>query len=189
MKKLYLLLVMSSLALGGCAGISRQLEFTDTSSHSLVFGYLDTEKSPCNLDYIEYQQVSPAIEKPFYYMRIDHEAFYREDFVTPGSFKLYQYGGSPRSIFTNISRYDMKFPEEGYGFSIRQPGRLYYIGSYKVVQKGDFFASDSYLVRLDHPNQLEVLQMILPDAKGTTWEPIIENAITRLGGRPLAPQN
>ncbi len=120
-------------------------------------------------------------------MRIDGKAFYREDFVTPGSFQLNEYGGSPRSLFTNVSQYDMKFPDQGYTFTLNQAGRIYYIGSYKVIQKGDFFASDSYLERLDHPNQLEVLQMILPDAKGSPWEPIIENAIRILSTRPSAP--
>lgn len=178
-------LFLSAVVLGclGCAGLSKQLEFTDTAAHSLVFGYLDTEKSPCNLDYIEYKQLSPAIEKPFYYMRIDQKAFYREDFVVPGAFQLYEYGGSPRAIFTNVSQYNMKFPEQGYNFSITQPGKLYFLGSYRVVEKGDFFASSSYLERVDRPNQLEVLQMIQPQAAGTPWAAVIANAIRILSAR------
>ena len=177
MKWFVLCLSLVVLAAMGCAGLSKQLEFTDTASHALVFGYLDTDKSPCNLNYIEYQQTYPAIEKSFYYMRIDEKAFYREDFVVPGRFKLYEYGGSPHAIFTNVSQYNMKFPEQGYDFTITQPGRLYYIGSYRVVEKGDFFASDSYLERIEHPNQLEVLRMIQPDAVGTPWANVIANAI------------
>ena len=177
MKKFFLLLFLGSFLSMGCAGLSKQLEFTDTSSHALVFGYLDTEKSPCNLDFIEYQQVSPAIDKPYYYMRIDKKAFYREDFVAPGSFKLYQYGGHPRSIFSGVSEYDMSFPDTGFGFSIKDPGKIYFLGSWRVVDKGDFFTSNNQIEPLDHPNELEVLQMILPDAVGSPWEPVIQNAI------------
>ncbi|HVZ79962.1 MAG TPA: hypothetical protein VHE12_04075 [bacterium] len=182
----WFLLFLSSVILVcvGCAGLSKELEFTDTASHALVFGYLDTDKSPCNLNYIEYQQTYPAIEKPFYYMRIDQKAFYREDFTVPGRFKLAEYGGSPHAIFTNVSQYNMKFPEQGYDFTITQPGRLYFLGSYRVVEKGDFFASDSYLERVDRPNQLEVLQMIQPNAANTPWAPIIANAIRILSSRP-----
>jgi hypothetical protein len=187
MKRFYLLLVLGLLPLVymGCAGISRELEFTDTSSHAFVFGYLDVDKSPCHLDYIEYKQLAPAIEKPYYYMRIDNGAFYREDLVTPGSFQLYQYGGSPKSLFTNVSQYNIEFPDQGYTFSLQQPGRLYYIGSYRVFEEGGLFSSKTYLERIDHPNQLEVLQMILPDAKGSPWEQIILNTIRILGGRPV----
>lgn len=184
MKGFILLLATVGLITIGCAGLSKQLEFTDTTAHSFVFGYLDTEKSPCNLDWIQYKQLSPAIEKPYYYMRIDGKAFYREDFTVPGSFILSEYGGSPRSLFSGVSQYEMKFPETGYNFTITQPGRLYFIGSYRVVQKGDFFASDSFLERVEHPNQLEVLQMIQPNAAGTPWAATIANAIRILSSRP-----
>jgi hypothetical protein len=116
-------------------------------------------------------------------MRIDHKAFYREDFAAPGAFTLTEYGGSPRSLFSGVSQYQMKFPDN-YSFKVNQAGKIYFLGSYRVVQKGDFFASDSYLERMDHPNELEVLQMILPNAVGSPWEPLIENAIRALGGRP-----
>jgi hypothetical protein len=77
----------------------------------------------------------------------------------------------------------MKFPEQGYNFTITQPGKLYFLGSYRVVEKGDFFASDSYLERVDRPNQLEVLQMIQPQAAGTPWAAVIANAIRILSAR------
>jgi hypothetical protein len=188
MKLFYGLLLISSYFIVGCVGLSKQLEFTDTQSHSLVVGYLETDKTPANMDLVEYKQVTPASDKPYYYFRVDKNVFYREDFFAPGRYKLYQFIGHPRSIFTQISEYDIAFPDN-FNFNVGQPGKVYFLGSYKGTQVGGDLFSTGHVEyqRLEHPSELEVLQMILPDAIGSTWEPVIQNAIAALSGQPAAP--
>jgi hypothetical protein len=181
MMRLTLSLALACFLSMGCAGLKKQLEFSDTQSKALVFGYLDIDKSPCNLDWLEYKQLYPAIDKPFYYMRVDNGAFYREDFVAPGAAELSAFGGSGRGFFKAGTQYNLKFPG-GNGFRIDQPGRIYFIGSFRVVDKSGLFNTEVYIEKIERPTQLEVLQLVLPNAVGTAWEPIIRDAIRRLGG-------
>lgn len=174
-------LALMAVGLSGCAGLSQKLEYGDTQK-SLLIGYFDVEKSPCNLHWIEFEQVAPDVERPFFYMRIDQGVFYREDLSTPGAFQLTAFGGSGRGFLKGGTQYKIRFPAGQYGFSINRPGGVYFLGSYRIYEKGDFFASDTYLERVSHPTELEVLRMVLPNAVGTPWEPIIQNAIRAQGG-------
>jgi hypothetical protein len=184
MKRFYLLLILGSYFCVGCAGMNPHLEFTDTESHSLVVGYLETDKTPSTMDTVEYKQTSPASDKPYYYMRVDKNLFYREDFTAPGSYKLYQYIGHARTIFTAVSEYDISFPDE-FTFNVGKPGKIYFLGSFKgTLVGGDIFSTGHVeYERLAHPTELEVLQMMLPDAAASPWEPVIQNAIAALGGK------
>jgi hypothetical protein len=183
MKRFLLLAGLAGLLNTGCAGISKQLEFNDTTSHSLVVGYLDMEKAPSHLHWLEYKQVSPASEAPYYYMRLDNGLFYREDLVTPGGFQLHKFGGMGRGFFNGNTRYILSFPGQGYSFGLKQPGKVYFLGAYKVFEQGDFFASQIYLEKLDRPNQLDCLEMLLPNTVGTAWEPIVQRTIQALKAR------
>lgn len=182
MKKIGILLVLMALLNFGCAGFSRNLEFNSVATGAFVFGYIDTKDMPCNMDWIEYKQVLPSVEKPYFYFRTDKGAFYREDLV-PGSFQLADFGGRGKPflfIFPSNTNIDVSFPVQDSGFRVKEAGRFYYLGSYKAKDKGDFFKADFHVEPIEHPNEREVLEMILPRAKGNPWEPLIEQKIEQL---------
>jgi len=179
MKKSLLLAALAGLLNTGCAGISKQLEFNDTAAHSLIFGYLDMEKAPCHMHWVEYKQLAPPSETPYYSTRIDNGLFYREDIAAPGTFQLVNFGGFGRGFFNGNTKYILKFPT-GYTFRAKAPGQIYFLGAYKVYEKGDFFSSEIFLDKMEHPNQRECLEMLLPNAVGTAWEPLIQRQIRSL---------
>ncbi len=181
MKRFAGLWVLMSVLLAGCGGISPHLEDNTVSTGCFVFGYVDMGKAPCNLDWFEYKQVLPPVKDSVFDFRTYKGAFYREDFI-PGSFELVDFGGrgKPFLIFPSNDYYTFKLPVQESGFRIHQTGRVYYVGSYKMTSKGDFFVQNYDVEEIQHPNELELLQVILPNAQGNPWEPLIQQRIAQL---------
>jgi hypothetical protein len=114
-------------------------------------------------------------------MRHDKGAFYNET-IEPGSYQLSGLGGRGKGflIFASNDIYKFTFPAQAEGIRASQAGKLYYIGSYKLMSKGDLFSQTYYIVPSKSPTPKEILEMILPHAKGNQWEPLIERRIKEL---------
>lgn len=189
MKNFYLLLFLGSILTIGCAGTFKQTQLSNSQSHALVFGYIGTDKSPCYLDYIKYKQILPTGNDKYFSMRVDENLFYRECFDAPTSIQLCQFGGRPK-VFSSITQCDISLPSDRFKCEIKEPGKLYFLGSYRAVQK-DANLQDSKSVGLEVlviPTELDVLQMLLPDVSGTPWEPIVKNEIQTLNNSPQKHQ-
>ena len=181
MKRFYLLLVLASIFTIGCGGISKQLETNDPGSTSLVYGHIDMGKAPCELGWLDLKQVLPVTDKPYWHVRIDKGAFYDET-IRPGSYQMSGLGGAGKGflIFSSNTVYTFNFPVQTEGFRVDQPGKLHYLGSWKITSKGDFFSSSYSIVPTASPTEKEILEIVLPRSKGTQWEGMIQRRIRKL---------
>jgi hypothetical protein len=168
----------SVLALAACgSGMSPQMEDQKDPDCSLVYGYIDMTNGPCWLQWFYLHQVLPKTEKPFFNFRVDEGAFYAE-FVVSGSYQLHELGGWGSWPNGNTS-YNFLFPKQAEGLRIEKPG-LYYIGSYKMKDLGNFFKSKYDIELAETPSEREVLSKVLPHAKGTIWEERIRQRLETL---------
>ncbi len=64
---------------------------------------------------------------------------------------------------------------------IDEPG-IYFMGAFEYVEIDTaWYKQDSYdLVRVDSPTEKQVLETLLPDAKGTSWESRIRKRLREL---------
>lgn len=152
-------------SLAACGGLSRDLDEPKDPERSMVYGYVDMSDGPCWMDWFAMKQVLPKVEKPYYYFRIDDGAFYAE-YVPLGSFQLSEFGGK-KTLGSTL--YTFRFPQQLEGLRIEKPG-LYFIGSFKMKDEGNLFKSKYDIDLAEKPTEREILEKILPHAKGTAWE-------------------
>lgn len=151
---------------------------------SLVYGYLDMSEAPTPLGWMEFRQVAPRTERPFYQMRVYEGVFYMEKF-TPGVYVMGEFGGERR----DGQHLTYALPRSGPAvrLSIGTPG-LYFVGAYKYrpVTENGVRVGRFEIDKRGAPSEAEVLARILPFARGTDWEQRIQE---RLGaaqaGRPV----
>jgi len=181
MKPFLMLLVLLIAVNGiiGCAGSFKQL--ANPQSDALVVGYLGTDKSPCYLDYLKYKQTLPNGKEKNSSMLLNGQIFYAEFSDIPGSVKLTQFGGHPR-VFSSVDRCDISFPNDAFKFEIKEPGKIYFLGAIRAIQKEpNIHNADSvHLEVLEFPDESEVLQMLLPTVLGTKWESVVKSEIQSL---------
>lgn len=151
-------------ACGG--GLPREMEEPKGPDVSLVYGYVDMTDGPCWMSWFNMKQVLPKAEKPYWYFRILDGAFYAE-YIPLGSFQLSEFGGADSWPGNTI--YTFKFPQQLEGLRIEKPG-LYYLGAFKFKDEGSFFKSKYEIDLAKTPTEREVLEKILPYAKGTQWD-------------------
>jgi hypothetical protein len=86
-----LLLLGALLACGG--GLSKKLDQPESPDASFIYGYIDMKDAPTGVDWVEFEQVAPQVEKRFLGMRVDDGIFYNEQFPR-GSFVLSGFGST-----------------------------------------------------------------------------------------------
>jgi len=165
----------SALLLAACGGLSKQMEEPKDSDRSLVYGYVDMEDGPCPLDWFNMKQVLPKVEEPYWGFRTADGAFYAE-YIPLGSFQLWSFGGA--KTFGNTF-WTFKFPQQLPGLRIEKPG-LYFVGSFRMKDEGNFFKSKYDIDLADKPTEREVIEKILPYAKGTEWDDWLRRRLKEL---------
>ncbi|HKI98596.1 MAG TPA: hypothetical protein VKB51_09010 [bacterium] len=152
---------------------------------SLVFGYLDMSDAPTPLGWIEFRQVSPVTQTPFYQMRVDNGVFYMEKFP-PGVFLMGEFGGD-RPDGKHLA-YTLPRTSPAVRVTISKPG-LYFVGAYKYrpVRDAGGTTGRFEIDALSAPSAKEVLARMLPYARGTVWEQRIQSRLNgdkTSGGAP-----
>jgi len=169
--------VAAALFLSACGGgMSQQMEEPKDSDRSIVFGHIDMKNGPCWLHWFNMKQVLPKVEKPYYWFRIDEGTFYAE-YIPLGSFQLSEFGGD--GSWPSNTRYTFRFPQQLEGLRLEKPG-IYYIGSFKMTDEGSFFKSKYDIELAQTPSEREVIEKILPRAKGTQWEERLKRRLEEL---------
>jgi hypothetical protein len=165
----------SVLLLAACGGLSKQMEEPKDSDRSLVYGYVDMTDGPCWMDWFSMKQVLPKVEKPYLGFRVCDGAFYAE-YIPLGSFQLSHFGGT-KTLGNTI--YTFNFPQQLPGLRIEKPG-LYYVGAFKMKEEGNFFKSKYDIDLAEKPTEREVIEKILPYAKGTEWDDWLRRRLKEL---------
>jgi hypothetical protein len=163
----------------------KRLDAPANDQQSLVFGYLDMGDAPTPLGWMEFRQVSPVTQTPFYQMRVDRGVFYMEKFP-PGVFVLGEFGGERRD--GKHLAYALPRTSPAVRVVIREPG-LHFVGAFRYrAVKSDGAPSGRFeMDALSDPSEAEVLRQILPFASGTPWEQRIQ-ARLHGGPEPAAPR-
>src|SRR5262245_59700014 len=170
-------LVAAVLALTACGGgLSQQMENPKDAEVSLICGYIDMQDGPCWLHWFNLKQVLPKVDKPYYWFRIDEGTFYAE-YIPLGSFQLSEFGGD--GSWPSNTRYTFKFPQQMEGLRLEKPG-LYYLGSFKMKDEGNFFKSKYDIDLAETPTERQILEKILLHAKGTEWEERLRKRLEEL---------
>jgi hypothetical protein len=162
--------VLLAGALVSCGmGSSTHLENPEREHVSFVYGYLDLEDAPTSLGWLDLERVAPRSDDRFYHMRIDEGVFYGE-FIDPGSYVLSGFGGGG-TMFSQRTVYNVSLQQTPFKLIVDKPG-VYFVGSWKYrdVETGMFEAAKYDLEETAKPTALEVIERILPHAKGTTWD-------------------
>jgi len=159
--------LLAAAALSACGGgLPQQMENQKDPETSLIVGHIDMKDGPCWLHWFSMKQVMPKVEKPYFNFRIDEGTFYAE-YIPLGSFQLSDFGGD--GSWPSNTRYTFRFPQQLQGLRLEKPG-IYYLGSFKMTDEGNFFKSKYDIELAKTPSERDVLEKILPHAKGTDWE-------------------
>ena len=153
----------------------KRLDPPANDQQSLVFGYLDMSQAPTGLGWMEFRQVAPRTDTPFYQMRVHEGVFYMEKFP-PGVFVMGEFGGERRD--GKHLAYALPRSSPAVRVVIEQPG-LHFVGAYRyrVVKQDGQQVGRFEIDALPTLSAAEVLQRILPYARGTPWEPRIQAEI------------
>lgn len=179
-------LLFLAINLSAC-GLSKHVDEQMNPNTALVFGYIDTANAPSNLKWAQARQLKTDSMEPYKAFRADDGMFYLEN-LGMGSYKMTTFGGSG-FIFMSYGQcigtknYSYEFPSddpkfEKLAFRLSKPG-LYYAGSYKIVKaKNNLFKENDYaFVKLESPDERELLKRLLPHAEGTKWQALIKKRL------------
>ncbi len=147
---------------------------------SLVYGYIDMDEAPTNVDIVTIRQYKPKPIDNKPYRSVDAvSGMFWYDQLVPGSYQLVEFGGSScwKNMAANYSMQD--FSQNETALVIAKPG-LYYMGAYKYRKVGGFFSNKFSIDRVDNPSEKEVLQRMLKYSKDTQWEAMIKKRIGML---------
>jgi hypothetical protein len=173
-------LLVFALTLSGCGGGVKAFVKSVEEEESLVFGHLDMDEAPTNLDWVSMKRLRPVSKTPYYSFGIDGSMFYRTH-TPPGTYKFESFGGS--SVLRNAD-YKFKFPDQGKGEMDRviSSTGLYYVGSYKFkrVKTGFFEQGKFSLEKVDKPSEKELLMKLLEKAQHPSWKAVIQKRIGEL---------
>ncbi len=175
-------LIVVAFALGGCADqrLIRE-DKDDLASASLVFGYVDMEDAPTNLDWFSIRQVLPKTDQPYWNAAIDEGMFWGSHFK-PGAYQMNSFGGFSRWRNTNFS---FELPQqyaENFRFKIDNKPGIYFMGSYKYkdVKTGFFEQGKFDFVAVKSPTERELLERLLKFTDSKTWEARIRKRLQEL---------
>jgi hypothetical protein len=175
-------LIFITALLHGCGGgLSKMVKEQDSPDTALLFGYIDMDDAPSNLESVSLRQYAAKDGEPYIPMRADGEGlFYREN-VPKGSYGLYTFGGRGWTLGCGSfmkQRYYYNFPDEGFKYSqfrLANSGP-FFLGSYKMKKiKGKYEFEDA-----DSPTEKELLTRLLAYTGGTKWENVIKKRLKQL---------
>lgn len=173
-------LIVAALAASGCGSTPEITPPEDKESTSLVFGHLDMSDAPSDLDWVWMKRMRPVTDTPYFSFWTVDGTFFRGN-VPPGTYKFTKFGG--HSGWKNTT-YNYNFPDQGKGELDRQVGSngLYYVGSWRYKKiKTSFWKPDQFdLERVKSPTERELLERMLPYAKGAHWRGMIERRLREL---------
>lgn len=174
-RNLFVLLSFAILVVG-CAGPAPFTEARD--GRSLVVGHIDMEEAPSDLDWLSLRQVAPKTDKPYWGTWTREGTFFHHN-IPVGSFQVDSFGG--RAWNTD---YEYEVPRQaGADMRLRidEPG-IHFMGAFRYVEIDTaWYKPDAYdLARVDSPTEKQVLEALLPEAKGTSWELLIQKRLKEL---------
>lgn len=178
MKKILVFLLLLSVAL--LQGCTAHMANPENANASLVYGFIDMDKAPTNLDYAVLRQYKPkpVDDKPFWHAQ-GVEGMFWYDQLVPGSYQLVSFGGS--SWWRNAQfSYNMPNFEKNDTALVMKKSGLYYLGAYKYKKAGSFFNPKFEIDKLSSPTEKEMLAKLLPYSTGTQWEALIQKRLGEL---------
>lgn len=167
-----LLAAMLAVAVASCSappppGLDmRRLEPPVRWDVSMVVGYLDMDLAPTRLEWLEMRRISPPGGALFYQMRIHQGIFYMEKFP-PGVYELNEFGG--QGILRGQRVYRLPRQSPSLRIEIPAPG-IYFLGAWRYQPGGGPSRGGFTLGRIEEPRQSEIVERLLPFARGTAWE-------------------
>lgn len=189
----YFLIMLISVAVTSCTIFikirkSPELEERTDKNTILVVGYFDDSQSPFNIGWGDLKQIRPASDEPYKELRANDDGlFYLENLPT-GSYKLMSIEGREKGALST-QPWIVRLPEPSEDKAFRRtelrakkPG-VYFLGSYKLalMKKGGLFSDDKFeTTALKKPTEKQVLKKLLKQAKGTRWEKVIKQRISKL---------
>lgn len=160
--RLTILLLAITYLVGGCAfGGGGDPIDPKRKDLAVVFGYIDMEDAPGDLDWIKIKQYKT---KPDYYSLGAKEGIFWHVGVDMGSYQVEKFGTNPG--FWSRTSYSYNFGTAGRNQTarrIKKPG-VYYLGSYKYINEGskNWYSPDRFsMKKLKNPSEKELLIKIL----------------------------
>ncbi|AUX42654.1 uncharacterized protein SOCE26_040870 [Sorangium cellulosum] len=166
-------LVLSS----GACNPSPRIEDPTSPDHSFVFGHIDLEELPTEIDYVILRGWEGGEVTEFIRLRLDGGTFYAE-YVPRGTYFVSQLGSSHGFMRTSMGTYALSPEASPIWVVVDRPG-IYYMGSwrYRPVEANVFSPSEFALEPVSRPAPGELLQALLPHAEGTAWETRLRSAL------------
>ena len=177
--------VLLLLVMTGCSVRLRNVP----PDKSLAYIYLDLTEADVVPTWVTVKQISPSINKPYYYCGFirdknnKHAAVFWYDSLAPGTYQMSQFGGEGRLLLQR-TQIEFMMPETGRNETaivISRPG-TYFMGAYKYralsstwagfVGKGKFA-----LEPLATPSRVDALKELQPLAAGSSWEARINSEL------------
>lgn len=174
------IIIALAMLLSACGGNLMMKADSNPATNTLVFGYIDMDEAPAELDWFSIRQVLPKTDKPFWSLATDNGMYYNSFFVE-GAYQIDSFGGYSGWRKTN---YTFSFPRQNADigrFKIAKPG-LHFLGSYKFKKvKTGFFDPDKFDVELiNSPSERELLERLLKTAESKPWQDRIRKRIQEL---------
>ena len=145
--------------LQGCA-TGEEIEWgMDEPQNSLIYGYIDMDDAPTDMEWASLKQVQPPSETPYWNFLVEDGVFF-QPYPREGAYQLAAFGGS--SFLGGPHQYS--FPEYGNnsGIMIDKPG-FYFVGAFKYVEvdTGWLEADKFALEPTDSMSEVEILRLVL----------------------------
>lgn len=171
---------MIFILLTGCGGPN--MGKPETGNESLIIGYLDTSEAPGSFSGVTMKKIQPPDPQPYVSFWINDGLFLGAN-LKPGIYKMFNF--RTRTYLLENAIYTHPFPQNlknELDTKIERPG-IYYVGSwkYKLLAHNPWAHAVTYdLVPIEHPNELELLQRILPHSSDSYWTNMIRKRISEL---------
>lgn len=154
----FIISLLVTLMTAGCAGIPKDLQWTDTEKYSMVYGFIDAKFSWC--DFVDLKEPDRRVG-----FRVDKGLIYHEGIVSGRSYRIVGFGGG-RTVF--------HLPVQESGFYGGDRGTVQCVGYFGFEKKG----GNNYVNRL-MGNRVKMLELVLPHAKGNPWEANIRKQLEK----------
>ncbi len=152
------------LAACGANPVPQAPEPTD----SIVFGHIDMDDAPVELQGLSIRQYKPPTDKPYWAAGVEKGTFFNW-YLDPGSYAVSHFEG----FSFGGTRYRFNVPRQlsSMRIVIKKPG-VYFLGSYKYknISTGIFEPDKFDLQQVDSPTERELLTKLIAVAKGTVVE-------------------
>lgn len=169
--------LLAAIALGLAACSVNPVPEPPEPNDSIVYGHIDMDDAPVDLEWVSIRQYSPPTDKPYYSAGVIDGSFYNW-YLDAGSYAVDSFGGSGYN-----SRYTFNIPRQltAMRLVIDKPG-IHYLGSfrYKDIKTGFFEPGKFDLEQVDTPTEREILERLIKLTKGTVVEPKLRKRLEEL---------